>query len=145
MVDPFAPTGETNCAAAGQSTLWLDTTVYEPVGIIKVGFAPGIPDYSAVNAGANLGRVDRQSDALVFWVYAFGLRTNHVLEYSFKGPKGVMFDQRYTLEKGKALMLRSGRKWLRNDAWPAARYNGIARLVRDGKSIETQKLSITLN
>ena len=145
VVDPFAPTGATNCAAPGQSTLWLDTPFYEPGGIIKVGFAPGIPDYSAVKAGSNLGTVDRQSEALVFWVYAFGLRENDVLEYSFKGPKGVTFDQRYTLEKGKALMLRSGGKRLRTAAWPSGRYNGVARLVRDGKAIETQKLSITLN
>ncbi len=143
-VDPFAPDGVTTCQGDLAQSLWLDTPEYEPGGIIDVGFAPGVPDYQVIKAGAQTKTFAADSPAVVFWVFAFGLQKDDEIQYGFTGPGGVTFENTTVFDRNKALIMRSGGKRLRGAAWPKGTYIGQVDLVRGGQVFDSRTHSFTL-
>ncbi len=143
-IDPFAPDGVTQCEGPLAKSLWLETPEYEAGGIIDVGFSPAVPVYQDIKSGTQVKSFEAASDAIVFWVYAFGMRKGDQIQFGFTGPEGVSFDQTITFEKNQALTMRSGGKRRRVDAWPSGTYMGRAHLMRDDAVFDSRDFSITL-
>jgi len=144
-VDPFAPDGVTQCQGPLAKSLWLEKPTYEPGGIIDVGFAPGVPEYQVIKAGAQTKTFEAEADAAVFWVYAFGLRKDDQIRYGFDGPGGVKFENTAIFDRNQALVMRSGGKRRKTDTWPRGTYNGSVDLIRDGAVFDSRSYSFTLN
>lgn len=144
VVDPFAPGGRIDCAAPDNDTLWLTPPVYRPGGILSVGFADMVPEFSDIKAGrAAVGSLPQDAPALVVFGYAFGGRAGDRIALRIDGPDGLFMDKTVTLEKDQAQLFRAvGRKWRRN--WPPGTYIGTVSLLRDGEVMNSRQGSVTI-
>ncbi|WP_339762760.1 M23 family metallopeptidase [uncultured Sulfitobacter sp.] len=139
VIDPFDPDGVTNCAAAGDSTLWKVRPDYRPGGLIGAGFAPEIPEFDDIKAGsAAVQTLPANAPALVIWGYLFGSQPDDTLTLSINGLQGVVIADDVTLTKAQAQSFRAIGKKRRGKLWPAGRYSGVVTLTR-GLEILGQK------
>lgn len=143
VVDPFDPDGVIACGEVEQDTLWTTDPLYRAGGIVSIGTASGVPDFSAVRANT-VPLPTPTSDALVIYAFLFGTRAGDLIRLSLTGPGNTEIERDITLERTQAQSFRAFGKKRRADRWPAGEYAGIATLIRDSDVIETQTLTLTL-
>ncbi len=142
-VDPFATDTNTDCTPG--PSLWRETPLYQPGGLLDAGFADIVPDYSDIKDGdAARDDLTVTAPALVLFGFAFGGRTGDGLQMAIKGPDGLLLDQTATLEKPQAQFFRAAGKRLRAANWPSGSYTGRVALIRDGAEIDAREVVITL-
>lgn len=136
-IDPFDPDGTQTCASSSSDrTLWATPPRYEPGGLIDIGFATTIPDYSAVKAGtADTDMLMADAPALVVFGFVFGVRKGDVLRLTLTGPSGTVITQDHRFDRKQAQSFRAIGKRRGAAHWPSGRYIGTARLLRDGSII----------
>ncbi|MFT6089637.1 M23 family metallopeptidase [Sulfitobacter sp.] len=143
VIDPFDPDGVTNCAAAGDSTLWKVRPDYRPGGLIGAGFAPTVPEFDDIKAGsAAVQTLPANAPALVIWGYLFGSQPDDILKLSITGPQGVVIADDVTLTKAQAQSFRAIGKKRRGKRWPTGRYSGEVILTRGLKTLDQKIISI---
>ncbi|WP_370400601.1 M23 family metallopeptidase [Sulfitobacter sp. JB4-11] len=137
-VDPFDPKGEASCGTPADGTLWAETPIYQPGGLLDAGFTDKIPDFADVKAGtADAVPLEPASPAIVLFGLIFGTQANDVLRMRIEGPNGMLIEDDQVMERDQAQAFRAfGRRKRAND-WPAGAYDGSISLIRDGKTIST--------
>ena len=144
VIDPFDPGGTSACSIA-ENSLWKVPSPYQAGGLLDLGFASKVPDFSEVKAGtAHREKLTAKSDAIVLWVYTFGTRKGDIIRFKFDGPQGVVFEHETRLDKTQALAFRAAGKRRTIDAWPEGAYAGVASLWRKGQKIGAKTVNITL-
>ncbi|MEP3441947.1 MAG: M23 family metallopeptidase [Sulfitobacter sp.] len=143
VVDPFDPDGAITCGAQDPDTLWTDLPPYRAGGIVAIGTAPAIPDFTDIRANT-VPLPDETSDALVIYAFLFGTRAGDVIHMALNGPNGTVIEQKIELDRTQAQSFRAIGKKRRTDRWPAGEYSGTATLTRGSDVIEAQNLTLTL-
>lgn len=146
-VDPFDPDGTVSCATPGDSTLWAQTPIYQPGGIVDVGISDNMPEYADVKEGiAAVGSLKVSSPALIVYGFSFGTQKNDIVRLEITGPQGTVISENRKLTRRHAQAFRAVGKRLRSgDAWPIGTYVARATLLRDGKEISTQTTEIQID
>ncbi len=142
-VDPFNPTGAA-CGGTHAEQLWTSPIAYQPGGILSIGFADGLPDYSAIKLGTAQRRITRTSPAIVGYAFLFGGRTGDKVTFDLTGPGDFKVSDTYDVPRNRALFFRAAGKKRRSAPWPGGDYTATARLIRDGALIEEQRITATL-
>ena len=139
VIDPFHPKDRINYTTSDQTTLWKDPLDYRAGGLLSAGFSDAVPDYATIKAGTGTGpQLTRGSNALVLWVYGFGLQAEDVLRFEIRGPEGRIFAHDDSMPKAQAqMMLATGLKRKQN-LWPKGAYQGIVKLIRNGNELENK-------
>ena len=144
-VDPFDPDGTVSCATPGDSTLWVDTPVYQPGGLLDAGFTDKIPEYSAVKAGtADAVALEPTSPAFVLFGLVFGPRDGDTLRMRIEGPDGFLLENDQTFDRNQAQAFRAVGQRRRSALWASGTYVGTLNMIRDGDIISTMSRQITL-
>jgi len=138
-IDPFVGTSQASDCGAGATPLWESATqqvlAYAPSGLLSAGFAGAPPSFEAIQADPP-DLPGRRADALVFWIYMFGLQRGDLEYIRIFGPDGaILAEEKRRAGANKAdAFLYVGRK--RRDAgWTAGTYRGEYRLVRGAQEI----------
>ncbi len=143
-VDPFAPEAATTCGVAPADDLWTPDIAYTPGGLISIGVASAVPEFTAIKAGLPPEAMTAQSPALVLWAYYFGNRAGDQLHLVLAGPDGAVLDETTALDRTQAQAFRASGKRLTADQWPPGSYTATVTLIRDGSEIDTATLMLTL-
>lgn len=143
VVDPFDPDGTVTCGKTDPDTLWTNLPPYRAGGIISIGAAAAVPEFSQIRANT-VPLPDPQSEALVIYAFLFGTQKGDVISLSLSGPDGVVAQSDILLKRTQAQSFRAIGRKLRNDGWPAGTYDGSAVLLRKGDVVERQDLTLTL-
>lgn len=145
VIDPFSPKGRLSCDPKPQDTLWDDLPIYEPGGLISVGFSDSVPEFDDVKAGIlDPDNITTASPALVLYAQAFGTRTGDIIRFHIDGPNGVIHEDQAEMTRNQAMVMRaSGRKSKRR-TWNTGTYRGTVELLRRGTVIETMLTEIEL-
>lgn len=144
-VDPFDPDGTVTCATPGDSTLWADTPVYQPGGLLDAGFADKIPDYADVKAGtADAIPLDPTSPAIVLYTLSFGTQAGDIIRMRIDGPNGLLVENDQVMERPQAQAFRAVGQRRRANPWPAGTYEGSLSLIREGDVISTMSRQIDI-
>lgn len=140
-LDPFAPETATTCGAAGTG-LWQPPLFYQPGGLLDIGIASAIPEFSAIKTGLPSPDLPANAHALVVWTYLYGARPGDAILATLTGPEGEILTERTVLEKTQAQAFRAVGRRLKTDGWPKGRYTGTARLMRGPVEIGSRTISI---
>ncbi len=143
LLDPF--TGlppASGCEKSGKS-LWSAAAIralpYRPGGLLTAGFTTEILNLeTALSGSASPASLSVTDQALVFWVASWGLRKGDKEAIRVLRPDGtVLTENNASVPGNKAQWLRYAGRKLRETAWPAGRYRGEYRVVRqvDGKDV----------
>ena len=143
VVDPFDPDGTIVCGTPETDTLWASPLLYRPGGIVSVGAAAGIPDFSEIRANT-VQLPGPHSDALVIYAFLFGTQKDDVISLKLSGPEGIVAQSDVVLTRTQAQSFRAIGKKLRDDRWPAGIYDGTAILLRKGEVVERQSMTLSL-
>lgn len=143
VVDPFDPDGTIICGETETDTLWADLPPYRAGGIVSIGTASGVPEFSEIRANT-VQLPDQHSAALVLYAFLFGTQKGDVISLTLSGPEGVVAQSDVLLKRTQAQSFRAIGKKLRDDRWPAGTYGGSAVLLRKGEVVEEQHLTLTL-
>ena len=144
-IDPFDPNDTLTCGTPGGDTLWADPPIYRPGGLISIGFADRIQDYSTVKAGtAAMTDISINAASLTIYGFVFGVRPGDIMRLSITGPNGQVIAQDITLNKKQARSYRAIGKKRRSAHWPAGAYQGVVALLRGDKLIDQRTTEITL-
>jgi len=141
VLDPF--TGRppaAGCGVAGTS-LWSAAAAralpYRAGGLLAAGFTAAILDLeTALSGSAEAEALSATDPALVFWAASWGLRQGDLETIRVLRPDGtVLTENSATVPGNKAQWLRYAGRKLTEAAWPAGRYRGEYRVIRqlDGK------------
>lgn len=144
VIDPFDPDNTATCGAAAQ-TLWADPWSYQPGGLLGLGFASAVPEYSDIKQGTAHSTLSTEAPALVLWGYTYGTRANDILRLEITGPEGFRFVQNARIERPQALGFRAAGKRRSTKAWPEGRYIGQVTLLRGQQPLARQSCAITLS
>jgi len=143
-VDPFDPSDLGQCGL-GAEPLWQDEIALDPGGILSLGFADAIPEFSAIRDGtADAIDLSAGGDALVIWAYVHNGRAGDTISLEITAPDGSPYHrQEVMLERTQAELFRaSGRRIA--DALPPGRYIGTVTLRRDGAIIDWRETTVPL-
>ncbi len=145
-VDPFDPDGTLTCATPGDSTLWAETPVYAPGGVVDVGLTEAIPAYDDVKAGVAAAKtLAPDAPALVVFGFTFGTLKDDVLRLEIIGPDGEVIARDTVMERNHAQAFRAIGKRRRGSAgWPVGSYRGIATLLRDDAVISRSETTVQI-
>lgn len=145
-VDPFDPDGQITCGKTPTDSLWSEPVPFAPGGIVAAGFSATIPQYDAIKAGAAARfRMSATAPNLVIWGYFFGGRAGDQVALSIHTAQGEVFADVQTLDRNQAQLFRAGGRRTPVGGWPHGDYSGSVRLIRDGKTLDTEAVSVTLN
>lgn len=146
VVDPFDPDGTTTCATPGDSTLWADPPVYQPGGLISIGFTDHVPDYADVKSGdATSAEISAMAPALVIYGFGFGIRAGDVMQLSIVGPEGEVIADDIIMEKTQARSFRAIGKKRKLQPWTNGEYQGSVKLLRDDAIIRELETTVSVN
>ena len=145
VIDPFNAKASDTCSNTDHESLWDQTPIYIPGGIIYAGFATDVPQYPDVKAGTVEPPVSVNAPALVIFTYMFGSRPGDRLHLQIKSPDRTLVDETLELSKQQAQLFRAVGKRRTTDAWPKGVYTGKVTLVRDGKRIDIEETTISLD
>ncbi|MEX0371214.1 MAG: M23 family metallopeptidase [Tateyamaria sp.] len=135
-IDPFDPDGVIQCDAPSDVTLWQDAPVYQPGGVIAVGFADAIPDFDAIKDGtAGALRLPGDAPALVVFGYAFGSKSGDQMQLRIDGPEGTVINETVSLDRTQAQLFRAVGKRRTTDVWATGTYLGTVILLRDRREV----------
>ncbi len=141
VIDPFDPSHSDDCGS--NETLWQAAIPYRPGGILSLGFAAGIPEYSDIKAGtAALDTVPTDAPALVIWAFGFGARAGDEIRLLLSGSEGVISDQTVVMDRNQAQFFRASGRKKRGNGWPEGTYEGLVQLMRDGVTLEERTARI---
>ena len=154
-VDPFAPATLAGgaCTTAGDAagSLWSadarSALAYRPAFVLSAGFADRAVAIEEAESGAleDLA-VPANAPALVFWGLAIGLETGDRQKVEIVAPDGGSFvaDEIEPLDRPKAQYFAFAGRKLRDAAWPAGTYTGRYSVIRDGRTIATREVPLTI-
>lgn len=145
-VDPFDPDGTLDCASPGDSTLWEDTPLYRPGGVVALGVTDHVPTFDEVKTGL-LGTAQMESDAaaLVVFGLTFGTLAGDIVRLSLQGPDGEVLSDDSRLARNHAQAFRAvGKRLGTRDGWPPGGYRATVKLIRDNAVIGERTLDITI-
>jgi hypothetical protein len=145
-VDPFTDEEMGAGCNVSKASMWQPALQYQASGLLTMGVATGKPDSEAARHGV-YGAVtpSAESDALVFWVDLFGLRANDRLIQQLIAPDGAVVaavDQ--PVPKAKAQFFSFVGKKKPQGGWAPGPYQGVIRLLRDGKAVIDHTLPIAI-
>ena len=145
-VDPFDPDGQITCGKISTDALWSEPVPFAPGGIVSTGFSAAIPEYDTIKAGtAARFQMSANAPSLVIWGYFFGGRTGDQVALSIHTTQGEVFADIQTLDRNQAQLFRAPGRHTPLGGWPRGEYIGTVRLIRDGKTLDTQTAFVTLN
>ena len=142
-VDPFAPDG-VSCNAPITKNMWDEPPLIEAGGILDLGFADAVPEFTEIKMGLAGKRLKRISPALVTYSFFFGGLEGDIVEMTFKGPGDFLVTQNYELPKNRARFFRAIGKKRRSAPWPGGVYDAETKLIRNGEVIDKQRNSFTI-
>jgi len=143
VIDPFDAGPITSCGGAPARSLWQNTLPYSGGGIIAIGVAPHMPDFTEVRDGrAGWPVVPAKAPALVLWAHVFGARAGDRLHFRLQGPDGIVVQGDAALAKSQARLFRATGTRLKGAQWPAGTYRGTVTMRRGKEGISRRVLSI---
>lgn len=143
-VDPFANTPKLACGQAETASLWQNQPIFQPGGLVSVGFADHLPEFDELKASdAAASHLPADAPALVIWAYVYGARIGDVLELTIAGPDQELLRQSVIFEKTQAQLFRASGKRNRG-TWANGAYEGTVRLLRDGVEIDRRDTRVML-
>lgn len=142
-VDPFAPDRLNSCGASG-AELWSPSIAYHPGGLIRTGITSAIPEYDAIKSGLPSPDLPATAPALVVWAFLYGSQTGDIVDFTLTGPQGRVLAEQVTLEKPQAQLFRAVGRIRKAEAWPAGAYQATTSLIRKGKIIGTETITVTI-
>ncbi|QXT39271.1 M23 family metallopeptidase [Gymnodinialimonas ceratoperidinii] len=145
VIDPFAPFAGDTCGGT-TTPLWSHDVPLAQGGILSIGFAAGVPDYDAVQAGtADAPALSRLSDAIVIWDFFHGARAGDIVIAEILSPDGsTLHSQEITLERTQAQVFRAS--GLRRTApLMLGTYTGRISLRRDGILLDTETTTVPVD
>ena len=143
VIDPFDPDGTITCGEEETDTLWADLPPYRAGGIVSVGAAAEVPDFSNIRANT-VPLPEASSGALVIYAYLFGTQNDDIIHLTLNGPDGTVVTRDVLLERTQAQSFRAIGTKLRGERWPEGDYNGIAELRRANSVVERQEFTLTI-
>lgn len=144
ITDPFEPSATDTCGIQGGS-LWAENIAYVGGGLVSLGFSDVVPKFDDIKAGtAHSPALGADAAALVLWGHAFGARRGDVLELTITGPDGFRFNHRALFKKNQALSFRAAGKRRTAPAWADGIYQGSVVLLRQGKALAEQSISVII-
>lgn len=136
IVDPFD--GEPQASACGlrESGLWERSAPYAAGGAATAGFAGEKPIRTKATQGS-YGGVPRRAGFLAFWVEAYGIRQGDVNRLVVIGPNGqaTLSADSQPSPRTQARQFHAIGRDAPAGGWPAGRYRGEYRLVRNGEVV----------
>lgn len=144
IIDPFEPNSTESCDGAASPALWQDELPIFAGGIIDVGLAEAVPDYSDIKAGKAGRALSTTSPALVVFGLAYGGQKGDTVEMTLTGPEGRIIRQSVTLDKPQAQFFRATGRKRSGDNWPSGLYHGTVRLLRAGAELSTRSVQQTV-
>lgn len=144
VIDPFDPDGSITCGAPSGDTLWQTPPPYRPGGILAVGFADAVPEFSDIKAGrAAANTLPSNAPAIVVFGYAFGGKTGDQMQLRIDGPDGEFMNQTVEIDKNQAQFFRAIGKKHKAD-WPKGTYRGTVTLKRGDRMISTEQGTVVI-
>lgn len=143
VVDPFDPDGVITCGEVDNDTLWSDLPPYRAGGIVSIGAAAAIPNFSTIRENT-VPLPEATSDALVIYAFLFGTRESDIIHLSLDGPNGVVITRDVLLKKSQAQSFRAIGKKRKSERWLAGTYTGTAELRRGNDVVERQEFSLNI-
>jgi len=144
VVDPFDPDGTISCGAPSVETLWQDALDTPAGGLLSIGFSDRVPEYTEVKAGTAAAAALSSDTPIVVWAFAFGAQPGDVLDISFSGPDGPLFETQDVLTRQQALFMRAGGLNPPDIGWASGTYTGTVVHIRDGVELDRQTGTIQL-
>ncbi|WP_116599305.1 M23 family metallopeptidase [Primorskyibacter marinus] len=144
VVDPFEPNGVDGCGGADAPALWQDQFPSFAGGIIDVGLAEAVPDYSDIKAGKAGQMLSTASPAMVVFGLAYGGQKGDMIEMTLTGPEGRIIRQSVTLDKPQAQFFRATGRKRSGRTWPRGLYHGTIRLFRGGVELNSRSVQQTV-
>ena len=139
-IDPFSPDAEGRCGAP-ESAIWsadvLPALRYLPTGLLIAGFSTSPPTRDDAEAG-NYSSVDLRPDsnAVIFWAEAFGLRAGDRQVIELRGPAGeVLVRNESLVESNKAVWFSFAGKRRTQARWPPGVYRARYTIMRAGEFV----------
>ena len=139
-IDPFSPNSESPCGAP-ESTIWsadvLPALRYRPTGLLIAGFSTSPPTRDEAEAG-NYSSADLRPDsnAVIFWAEAFGLRAGDRQVLELRGPAGeVLVRNESLVESNKAVWFSFAGKRRTQARWPPGVYRARYTIMRAGEFV----------
>lgn len=146
VIDPFAPDRVGSCGARPEHTLWSTPIPELPGAIMKIGFAPALPDFEDIRSGAiRADNIDKSSDALILWAFFFGARPGDEVALEVVGPNRFAMEKVFQIDRVHAQGYRAFGRKLRARQWAPGSYEGRARLIRDGQTLNTRRVTATIS
>ena len=145
IVDPFDP-GDAAACATGAASLWADEIGNPGGGILTAGFAEGVPEFEAIQAGAaETGAIRSGGAALVLWAYVHGGREGDVLALRITDATGAeVHAQEVALDRTQAQLFRASGRRTPEGGWPPGLYRGEVRLLRGGAEIDRAAAAVAV-
>lgn len=137
IIDPFAPSDLATCGD-GPPALWSVAVDNAGGGILSAGFAPAIPEFAAIKAGAaGTGALAATDPALVLWAYVHGGQSGDVLMLRITDATGTeLHGAELTLDRTQAELFRASGRRRPAGGWAPGLYHGEVRLIRDGADLD---------
>jgi hypothetical protein len=145
VIDPFDP-GDAAACATGAAPLWSAPLPNPGGGILTAGFAEGVPEFDAIQAGAaETGAIPSRTAALVLWAYVHGGRDGDTLSLRITDATGAeVHAQDVALDRTQAQLFRASGRRTPDAGWPPGLYRGEVRLMRDGAEIDRAEAAVTI-
>ncbi|MHB2167743.1 M23 family metallopeptidase [Alsobacter sp. R-9] len=153
VVDPFAlDAAPGTCGTGGQRVAWspavAQALAYAPRAVLNTGFAAGPVDMPAIEAGAaGATPPSRDSEALVAFARAIGLKQGDVQRMTITGPDGrqVVQSALKPLPRDQAQsMIFAGRK-RPPSGFPAGEYTALYEVLRDQKPVLSHTFTVRID
>ena len=147
VVDPFAPVGDTGCAA--QADIWTPAArakmTYKLGSVLNAGFAGGPVTPDQVESGGIAPPV-RRASAVVAYVRAIGLQAGDEIELDLKGPDGTSLarNRAVPLDRWKAQWITFVGKKAPAAGWPVGVYAAEYKVLRKGKVAISRRFEVRL-
>jgi hypothetical protein len=142
-LDPFQPSTTGICGAAGDD-LWSPDVPMPPGGATAAGWATQVPDYGAVRAGTADELIARDS-ALVLYGLFFGGQAGDQVTITIDGPQGQIVDHTDPVDRAQAIFFRAAGLRAPDGGWPDGDYAGTVALQRNGTTIDSLTIPLTIN
>jgi hypothetical protein len=145
VIDPFDPAATSICGQRSDP-LWKTPVPYQPGGLLSIGFAGAIPDFTTIRAGtAHADTLPIDAAALVIWGFAFGTQAGDALRLTITGPTGQqVHTSTVRLDRAQAEAFRATGRRLGAEGWLGGVYAGQVEMMRDGSVIATMETSVRI-
>ncbi|MEP3298397.1 MAG: M23 family metallopeptidase [Pseudoruegeria sp.] len=144
VVDPFTPKHATCGSYSSADALWQQPIDYVPAGLISIGFADAIPDFSNISKGtAHIKVLPTQTPALVLFASVFGASDDLSLGFRIEGPNGIFHEAKASFETDQAQAFRASGRNVNSTLAPGI-YQGTVTLLRGNQIIGHRRVDVTI-